>query len=276
MYAACLPGEKKPWDKTMDFLHQPLQGDSSDSLSTSPSEVADTSPAGRRSPEPDSIDSNLQGFQAPHPPLPPPKTDAGPLTPALANPAPLDLTPVVPSASGPQHVTDQTVTDVAPTNSPAPPKPSYPREVTELFNTPPGMTLNQHMAQQARLRGIEIRDMRRDPGQRMWHREDKHLASENKDNPNFDYCPSAILMPASVLGQTYRIVKDYCASHFTVHVFYKNKANSPAHRVDDTIADTKALVALFDLFRVNPNTASHVILMSYSTNMRRLTINRKN
>ncbi|KAK1715286.1 hypothetical protein BDP67DRAFT_587943 [Colletotrichum lupini] len=80
-------------------------------------------------------------------------------------------------------------------------------------------------------------------------------------------------MPASVLDQTFKVVKENFYHLFKVHVFYQTPKTAPKHRVKETLEKTKGLVKLFDRFKAErhkPETAWNIILMSNTTNNRRL------
>ncbi|UQC76474.1 uncharacterized protein CLUP02_17987 [Colletotrichum lupini] len=80
-------------------------------------------------------------------------------------------------------------------------------------------------------------------------------------------------MPASVLDQTFKVVKENFYHLFKVHVFYQTPKTAPKHRVKETLEKTKDLVKLFDRFKAErhkPETAWNIILMSNTTNNRRL------
>ncbi|KAK1543838.1 hypothetical protein CPAR01_04471 [Colletotrichum paranaense] len=82
-------------------------------------------------------------------------------------------------------------------------------------------------------------------------------------------------MPASVLDQTFKVVKENFYHLFKVHVFYQTPKTAPKHRVKETLEKTKGLVKFFDRFKAErhkPETAWNIILMSYTTNNRRLNV----
>ncbi|KAK1503144.1 uncharacterized protein CCOS01_17083 [Colletotrichum costaricense] len=96
---------------------------------------------------------------------------------------------------------------------------------------------------------------------------------EHEGDPEWRYYPSAIVMPASVLDQTFKVIKENFYHLFKVHVFYQTPKTAPKHRVKETLDKTKGLVKLFDRLKAErnkPETASNIILMSYTTNNRRL------
>ncbi|KAI8218196.1 hypothetical protein K4K55_012932, partial [Colletotrichum sp. SAR 10_96] len=87
------------------------------------------------------------------------------------------------------------------------------------------------------------------------------------------YHPSAIIMPASVLDQTFKVAHELFSEHFQVHAFYQTAATAPKHRSRHTINNADELGFLMEKLKEKsdePSSMDHLILMSYSTNNRRL------
>ncbi|KAK7446918.1 hypothetical protein Landi51_07334 [Colletotrichum acutatum] len=100
----------------------------------------------------------------------------------------------------------------------------------------------------------------------------RHKAT-NENDPSATYKPSAIVVPASVLDQTHSVIVDKFYHLFRVHVFYQEVHTAPRSRQKNTIGSQEDFVALIQRFKseeAKPETANSIILMTYSTNNRRL------